>query len=379
MVDLALSSMALAVYSRTQRYPAAAVEASSKYHRLLRITQGQIAQVGNTALDEGNIDAYLLAIFLMSRYESTVYDPNDSNSKDWLASLPSWSHHDGAIAMLKMWNDTPNHRPATFIIKQNRRGLIKSFLLRGLPVPDWMQSGSCFGERGSELVLDSILVRTVNLHYASISLLSNDSHVSRAKGLSNEARDLDEALQNWAHQLPSTWSYQQHKITNAEFQSRKGFYSSKVYSYSKTQYAGVWSNYFAMRMLINNAHLRILNLKGLDLFVSPTYEQQRSKCIIKLKAMADNLASTVPFCLERFKVLDNLDSTIPLTSGMVNNNAETKPYLAGSVTWPVTIASSLQGIDADQKLWFKSELAGLGRITGTGIFECAESTNWRIL
>ena len=77
MVDLALSSMALAVFSRTQKHPAAATEASPRYYRLLRVAQERIAQLGISTLDEQKIDACLLAIFLMGRYEGTMHHSGD--------------------------------------------------------------------------------------------------------------------------------------------------------------------------------------------------------------------------------------------------------------------------------------------------------------
>lgn len=95
--------------------------------------------------------------------------------------------------------------------------------------------------------------------------------------------------------------------------------------------------------------------------------------------MADSLASTIPFCLERFKVADNPNSPIRQTAITLNTNEEIKPYLASSAVWPLTIASSLGGIDVRQHLWFRSELARLGRIIGAGVLECAETDQWAIL
>lgn len=68
ILDLAVSSMALAVFSQTQHHPPAAVEAPRKYHRLL-----QIAPITISTLDERNIDACLLATSFVSRYEDVVH------------------------------------------------------------------------------------------------------------------------------------------------------------------------------------------------------------------------------------------------------------------------------------------------------------------
>lgn len=378
MVDLALSSMGLVVYARTQRNPLAAKEAASKYYRLLRVAQARIAQVGIPALDGRNIDACLLAIFLMGRYEGATHRLSEVDLKGSFTSL--WSHHDGAMAILKVWNEDPNHDPGTFIIKQTRRGLMRSSLLRNLPLPDWLLDGDRFGEHDGELDYDRIAVRVVNLHYASASLEQrNGRHIAKAEELDDEARELDEALQAWAARFPSTWSYQRLTLPESDARPRRHFYSSIVYSYSRVGYAAVWSQYFATRMLINSIRLRVLRLSRSNPLVDLRYQQQRSECTVHLKAMSDGLASSVPFCLERFKIAVSPNSTIRKTTTTFNTSDEIKPYLANLIVWPLTIASSLEGIDVRQQLWFRSELAGLGRITGIGVLECAETNQWAIL
>jgi len=82
---------------------------------------------------------------------------------------------------------------------------------------------------------------------------------------------------------------------------------------------------------------------------------------------------------ERFKVEDKPNSPIRQTSVKLNNDIEINPYLPNLVVWPWTIASCLEGIDAGQQLWFKSELARLGTMTGAGVLECAETDRWAIL
>ena len=376
MVDLALSSMALAVFSRTQHHPPAATEASSRYHRLLWVAQEQIAQIGSLTFDERSIDACLLAVVLMGWYEVTTHHPDDVNSKHSFTSLQNWSHHDGAMAILKVWNDHPSHNTATFIIKQARRGLIRSSLLRNLPLPDWVLNGSRFGEQDLELAFDGIIVRTVKLHYASTSLQpKNGLKIAENEKLNYEARELDKALQDWAAQISSTCSYQRHILTESDQWPKEHFYSSIVYSHSSPGYAAVRSQYLAARILLNSTRLRVLELSRPNLLAKFTYEEQRLECIAQLKDMADSLASTIPFCLERFTV-DRPSSLAHHDSITLNTNEEIKPYLVRLVAWPLSIASSAEGIDDRQQLWFKSELASLGRIIGDGTLECAEADHW---
>jgi hypothetical protein len=44
----------------------------------------------------------------------------------------------------------------------------------------------------------------------------------------------------------------------------------------------------------------------------------------------------------------------------------------------LTLASSVRGVGAKQRLWFRSELAHLGRIVGYRIIECAETDLWQV-
>lgn len=87
-----------------------------------------------------------------------MHRPADSNSNVSFNSLQSWSHHDGAIAILKVWNNNPSHDAPTFIMTQTRRGSIMSSLLRSLPIPQWIQNGRRFGEDKLELDYDRLAV-----------------------------------------------------------------------------------------------------------------------------------------------------------------------------------------------------------------------------
>ena len=377
MVDLALSSMALAVFSRTQRHPVAAAEASVRYDRLLRIAQERIAQVGISTLDEREIDACLLAIFLMGRYEAVIYSPSNLNREGSFSTLRLWFHHNGAMAILKVWYDNPSRIPATFITKQTRRGLIRASLLRNLPLPHWIMDGKVFGERDLELDYDRIFVRSVNLHHESVSFRQmNSLSIKKAKDLNNEAQELDKALEDWVTRLPSIWSYQQHILKEPDLLPKKHFYYPIVYSHSNFGSAAVWNQYFSLRMLVNSIRLRILGVDCPSLTDDITHEQQQRDCMARLKAISDSLAFSIPSCLERFKVVDVPNSPICQTSITFNKDDEIKPNLAVLAVWPLTVASILEGIDPKQQLWFRSQLARLGRTTGEGVLECTETDPW---
>jgi hypothetical protein len=249
-------------------------------------------------------------------------------------------------------------------------------------LPEWMLNGSLFGEHGLELDYDRIIVRIANVRHQLSTLLQQEaslqttSHelISRAEELNKEARDIDKALEDWTAQIPSDWCYQRCTLKDPHPWPRRHFFSSIIYSYSSPAYAVFWNHYFATRMLIDSTRLRVLELSrpNSDDFA----HKQQLECFSHMKVMADNLASSVPFCLQRFKVSDSPNSLFCQNSITLTTNEEIKPYMASLTVWPLTIASSLEGVDVKQKLWFKTELAHLGRIGGTGVLECAETDQW---
>jgi len=386
MVNFALSAMALAVFSRTQRHPQAAIQASANYDRVLQIAQGLLAKlhtaVAQQRLQEQHIDACLLTTLILGRYEDSMHHPPKVTSRNQFNSLQSWLHHDGAMAILKVWMDDPNHGPPTRIITQARRGLIKSCLIRNLPLPQWIQNGGHFGEDELELEYDRIAVRIVNLRQSFAKLLDlNADHEDsehqdwlktiRIEKLNQESRVLDQELQNWTKHISTRWSYKRQRLQEPGPWPKHYFFSPEVYCFSSICAAAVWCQYFAARMIINSTRLRILGLDHLN-SVGLTYESQRLDCKSQLNEMAHGMASTIPFCLDRFK-LPNPESEAALK---LNTDEEIKPSLAGLPVWPLVVASSLEGVDIALRQWFRYELGILGRVLGDGVLANADQHPW---
>lgn len=372
MVDLALSSMALAVFSRTQKHRGAAVKASSNYLRLLRISQFWISQVERSKLGTADIDACLLAISLMGRFEGVAYAVEHSGkSTQSIAQLRSWHHHDGAMAVLKAWYDGRKKEGccASFIIKHSRRGILRTCLMRNLTLPDWLHDGEIFNEHGKELESDKIEVRILILRQAYMRL-KHGIDAAPAAQLNYEAKEIDKRLQDLAGQLPKSCFYIQHIITACSSFPRPHFFSPVVYAYPRAGYAAIWAQYFATRMLINKLRLRILDLCCYD----PTHEQERTECHTTIESMGRSLASTIPFSLERFSFDRDKPDLIVL-----NTNTEITPYLINSVVWPLSIASGLEGINFNQLSWFRGELAVLGRLIGDRVIESVGASGWSII
>jgi hypothetical protein len=392
MVDLALSSTSLAVFSRGQQVAQAAKEASSRYCHLLRMLQERIAslQSSSTSDERENIDACLLTMFLMGRYEATMHHhgPDSTSSHNLVASLHRELHHEGAVTVLKVWTESSSRHcggSATTIMRLGRRSLIKGCLLRrDIPLPGWILDGRRFGERGLELEYDCILVQGVTLHHEVAMFLRHRKEATsdHLRELVDKARELDDALRDWSRQLPVAWAYRRHTLaSHPGLWPRRNIFSPTVYTFETRGFASVWAQYLVTRMLINNARLRIIGICRREPTLGPNYgQEQHLEASIVLVSLADGLASTVPFSVGRIKVSEkgsNLsNSQADIT---VCPDEDVKPVFAGFVAWQLSIASSLEGVDSRQQQWFRSELSQLGKKLGNGILASAENGEWPML
>lgn len=372
LLNLSGSCIALAVFSQTQRHPPAALAASLIYQKLLHATRESLF-----TLSEENIELYLTASFFMGRYEGAIFNPNAMHSR-----FRGFSHHLGALSILKLWKEQYSHlRPPTDIIRHSRQGLVRSAVLRNAEVPEWMLDGTMFGERGLDLEYHRIMIRITKVRHRVARLFRDKSHSCRSlaeltamvEDLETEAVSIDSALQEWSCRFPSTWRYGQQRLPDPSPWPMRDLYTPKVWSYSSAAHASVWCNYYSARILINSTRLKISEL-GQSVEIT---DKTRVQAYSNIASMADYLASSIPFCLERFKfTVPYLPSETPLIT--LNSGHDIKPYVAQLVIWPLTLAASAGGVDAVQQKWFRYELARMGRIVGYGIFEAAETDQWSL-
>ncbi|KAF2493745.1 hypothetical protein BU16DRAFT_422248, partial [Lophium mytilinum] len=378
LVNLAISSIALALFSRTQQCPQAGVQAAAQYQKLL-----QLLQLTLISLNQNNIESCLLAISHMGLYENAIYRPQKQGNASLSMALPSMPHDEGALVLLKFWKEHLSLRqPATNVVKTIRREAIKHALLGKVALPEWMKDGAAFGEDGLALEYDTILIRIASVRQRLSALFQYKSSrqpdakelAGLAEPLNQEAQDIDQALQDWRMNFPNAWSYTRHRLPTHRLWPKTSFFSPEVSVYRRLEDAAVWARYFSSRMLVLSTRLSIL--QNIEVNPDSLQHEQSSGCRFKLQATAASLASTVPFCLERFKFAngpDLADQDITLNKSEITTN----PYAAGLVTNPLVTASSIVShLPKEQKSWFQSQLAQLGRVSGFGIFEIATTERW---
>ncbi|KAH6870979.1 hypothetical protein B0T10DRAFT_553528 [Thelonectria olida] len=376
IVDLAFSSLALSVFARLQNCRPAAAEACKSYLRLLQHMQSRILHVNNGNLDAGEVDAYLLAAHFMARYESFVQNHGDATDSEPLKLINVWSHIDGAAAILKIWYDNRHHYTPTAAIKQTRRKLIKSSLLREQPLPRWLADGGLFGERDIALEFDHLIIQFIDIRhkYLKLKQVSEDgtSIPQEVDGLINESRKLDQDIQDWSTRLPSKWSYDTHVLAETCDYSEDHLYSTTILSCARPGYSAVWNEYHATRMLISHTRLQILDL----VVAQPNfaYQSETLECLAQLNSSADSLASFVPFCLDYIRMRSHQTSA----ASVEISNEPFKPYLASLVVWPMSLASGLQMLEPAQRQWFRSALFRVSKASSECLHPYAMSDYWAV-
>lgn len=376
LVDLALSCLALAVFARTQNHPPAIREGSFRYVQLLTAVRARMTCVRVRQKTETCIDDVLLAIALMRRYEGLSSLPEDPSLKRSFKAMRSAPHDDGAMAVLKAWYYSSTHSAATDVIKQSRRGVITSLLLRELPLPQWMHDGKLYGESGIDIKLDCVLVRIVGLR-CQVATLRHDAEQQDAlvQESLRETEDLQESLREWATHLPRTCLSLQYPLSKSSDRQQASHSISMLDCYyASTEEAVLWSHYFSTHMFIISTRLRLMRFSRLTSLTRSRYNDEEQLYENNMKMAADGLASTIPFVLGRLEM--QADESVRPNG---KRSVEFRPYVAGLAVWQLTFASSLQGVEKRQQYWFRSMLATLGRVTGDGMLGDAKSDDWPVL
>lgn len=357
LVELALLSLALAVYARTRSQPDAAAEAFSIYHELLKLTREHLARPN---LDVVAIDACLLTIFLMGRCESAMHNTLSPDAEETLKEFKSWSHHDGAMALLRLWHLHFKGQDVSVIVKQTRRGLWKSLFLRRLPVPGWLCDGSDFGEQGLDLAFDRVRVELVNIRSDVNADKSLDDKTDRDR-LRERVVKLSLDLVDIRNTLPPEFSYHQLETTHVD---PTWFLSSKLRIHSSPAYANLWAHMLATRLVIASVHMTVLQY-------STETSEDAEICAVLLQQIVSELAATIPQCIGIVS-MDGDQLAIRSLAGL-------KSPLASAVVWPLSMAVSVEGYDESLHRGFRLQLERLGQIIGDGVLHAVPTDGKSLL
>lgn len=251
---------------------------------------------------------------------------------------------------------------------------MRTCILRGMPIPDFLQCGADYGEEEAALELDALMVRVAALRTKSLALLYGNaagpsSDIVESERLAAEAQNLDTALASWPISLPEKWMFSCPPPSSISGKYDHT-YNGIVHSYPTHGHAAIWSRYRAIRLIVNSIRIRYLTcqLQTLD------YPSQRSFIAIQqqaIRATMEVITSELCGCVPFF--FNHLDQTgmrsILMGKYTIRSNEEILPKMAALLAWPLTVAISCEYISDPQREWLKDKLSAVAKSLGDAVLD----------
>ncbi|KAK9234054.1 C6 zinc finger domain-protein [Lipomyces kononenkoae] len=378
VLELAASSTALVLFSRTKKYPPAAKLAFDSYQKSL--TTLRTALSVPECID---IDACLLAVCLLGRYEDAVFTFDQGIGIPFEESMQNRRHLIGAIALLEYWVNCPSGtKVPTDTIKYARRTLRKAAIFGQIDLPDWLRDGALFGEQGIMRDLDRILFRAINVRSQLTSVskwqpgsqLSCLETMSTLRAIQREISAIDMALIECRALHADISPCTQHTLAAHRVYSKQHFFHPRVYSHQSYAKAAHCAHCYGYRILVN--HLLMCTLRLLATYSPFQPRNPLVECQHTIDYLTEELTSIIPFGLDRFKISD--DPGLFGDHITIKSDEDRRLYVAELMTLPLLITSTSDSVRMEYTDWFRSQLGDTGRLLGYGIMESATSSSWPI-
>ncbi|KAH8690790.1 hypothetical protein BGW36DRAFT_411571 [Talaromyces proteolyticus] len=378
VLELAASSTALALFSRTKKYSPAAKLAFDSYQKSLIALRTALSDPEHI-----DIDACLLAVCLLGRYEDAVFTFDQNIGIPFEESMQNRKHLTGAIALLEYWVNYPSGtKVPTDAIKYARRTLRKAATFGHIDLPDWLSDGDLFGEQGLIQDLDRILFRVINVRSQLMPFSKWQfgsqriclESMSTLRTIQQELSAIDTALVECRAGRADISACTQHTLAAHRVYSKHHFLQSRVYSHQSYAKAAYCAHYYGYRILVN--HLLICTLRLLAKYSPFKPRNPLVECQRTINYLAGELISIMPFGLDRFKISD-----YPGLFGdhiTIKSDEDRRLYVAELMAFPLLITSISDSIGLEYTDWFRSQLADTGRLLGYGVMESVTSSSWPI-
>ncbi|ETN38060.1 uncharacterized protein HMPREF1541_07684 [Cyphellophora europaea CBS 101466] len=384
--NLAAMAVSLAAYGIRENRPDVMEQGRRKYADALMETRAELCSPVVEPTDELLMTCLLLSAYEVSRIVNAWFididHPQDqvcnfdSNIDTYKTFSEGSRHQEGAMALLRMRTLSPVKNDRSLLIdKYIRRQLLRSNLYRALPLPEWLEDGSLFGEVGHELELDRHLIQTINIRHDVLSLFkhiksmsASDSHrVTSALFRSiRDCRDCDIALQAWSTTAPPEYDYQTIKIDIPPYKPKREniFYSTTSHAYNDRMCAISWNRYRGARLVVNGLLHRAIVCaitiahpdQTLGSISLPGYIDNKETIL----GLVDDICASVPYHFGATK------ATIP--SYELDEDTATRIY---PLACPLLLASGALFVPGDQREWIKMILGLIGRITDSTLLMAA--------
>ncbi|KLJ12977.1 hypothetical protein EMPG_12076 [Blastomyces silverae] len=380
ILSLAIFAVSHATFGRAWRSYASLAAGGNQYSKALEKTNLAL-QSSSHATD----DDVLLAIMLLSFYENSVTNkrssPASSHAIQTWASR-SFAHHDGALAVLRLRRQRQQRTGAALALdKLVRRQLMRSLLLRSLPLPSWLEDGFEYGEYGFALELDTCLVDVAKIRHRAKTLFADFANNSLSERCDKEeeallrrflgeAYALDGTLLSWTKNLPLENWYTTHTVKDhgqAEIHSR--VFSSTVHIYPTVGHAGMWNRYRALRLAVHDTIRQALCILDGLVGSNGTTEPLVKAVKVTTEHLSDDICASVPYMLGLVETGSAIADDVIIADPPASTKRTVKATTAALLCWPLATAAMVSGIPEKNQQYLKSCLLEVSEIVDDGVLE----------
>ncbi|KAL8658856.1 MAG: hypothetical protein Q9226_000747, partial [Calogaya cf. arnoldii] len=355
ILGLSVFAVSHAAFARAGKSRAAMTRGFSYYSEALVKTNVELKNINlNKAL--GN--DVLLSVMLLSFYENSVTQKTSKQCSNVSQLMTgAFTHHDGAMAMLTQRRQSFHKATnSTELDKLVRRSLIRSALLRSSALPPWLQDGSNYGEHGVALGLDHCMVAASRLRNEIHRLVVDNSGVPPP---CTEAR----AGQLLAYRLPPEYLYRQHMVEQNQLNEK--LFQQTIHIYATAGHAGVWNRYRALRLITNDS---ILKCTSISCAVSESDQQSlKERALSRIAHLSDDVCASIPYFLGfvRIDAVAGYDTGISIEIPKSLKDA-VRASSASMLAWPLAMATFVDGIPQQHRLYLADRLRDVGEIVDDG-------------
>lgn len=376
VLGLAILAVSHAAFGRTRHDRTVLATASLHYSKALI--------KANTALatpKQATSDGVLLAVMLLSFYENVMLDQTPFTSDQSMESIGSraFAHHDGAISMLKLRQQSQQRTSrSTQLDMLVRRQLVRTLLLRYMPVPPWLRSGKQFGEQGLAFDLECFMIQTAELRHQRNDLLvdfakptvsARSDRLSQLCRLLADTQTLDNVLVIWADHLPSQFHYTTVTVQNIGCAwTSQNTLDGTVHIYSTTGHASVWNRWRSLRLILNEIMLKLS--PTLTQTLGPTTALLEQPARSTIHSLVDDICASVPYVLGFLGFQTEGEGNLIVKVKVPTSLKERcKASSASSLCWPLNEAIMVSEITERHRRYLRDRILDVSEIVDDGIMK----------
>ncbi|PGH31932.1 hypothetical protein GX50_05260 [[Emmonsia] crescens] len=379
ILSLAIFAVSHATFGRARKSHTSLTAGGKQYSKALVKTNLALQNASHATDDE-----VLLAIMLLSFYENSVMgkqtspDPNHA-IQAWASR--SFAHHDGALAVLNLRRQARQRTSSALALdKLVRRQLLKSLLLRSMPLPPWLEDGFEYGEHGFALELDNCLVEVAKVRHRKKRVFADFLNNSPSdvcdkeailQSLLEEAHTLDGTLFSWTDNLSLENWYSTHTVKDhGHAKNHSRVFGSTVHIYPTVGHAGVWNRYRALRLAVNDIILQTLStLDGLANHDGTT-ESLAEASKLTILHLSDDLCASVPYMLGLVETGCAIGhDAIIIADTPASSKRTVNATTAAFLCWPLAMAAMVSAIPEQHERYLKNCLLEVSGIVDDGVLE----------